>query len=118
MSFENLEEAACNYCGGKDFRLRFHSPMAVDGSIKTADYMASTDVFGRYGRIVSCRQCGLVFTAPRIREEEVMKAYKSQWNREDSKHFGGVVAGSIYGGVMFNFKNGKVSRIFLGAAAE
>ena len=51
-------------------------------------------------------------------EQEVMKAYKSQWNREDSKHFGGFVAGSIYGGVMFNFKNGKVSRIFLGAAAE
>lgn len=51
-------------------------------------------------------------------EQEVMKAYKSQWNREDSKHFGSFVAGSIYGGVMFDFENGKVSRIFLGAAAE
>ena len=51
-------------------------------------------------------------------EQEVMKAYKSQWNREDSKHFGSFVAGSIYGGVMFDFENDKVSRIFLGAAAE
>jgi len=51
-------------------------------------------------------------------EQEVMKAYKSQWNKEDSKHFGSFVAGSIYGGVMFYFENGKVSRIFLGAAAE
>jgi hypothetical protein len=50
--------------------------------------------------------------------QEVMKAYKSQWNREDSKTFGCFVAGSIYGGVLFNFENGKVSRIYLGAAAE
>lgn len=47
----------------------------------------------------------------------VMKAYKSEWNREDggSESF---VAGSIYGGLMFQFENGKVSQIFLGAAAE
>ena len=51
-------------------------------------------------------------------EQEVMKAYKSQWNREDSNHFGSFVAGSIYGGIMFDFENDKVSRIFLGAVAE
>ena len=28
------------------------------------------------------------------------------------------IAGSIFGGVMFNFEKGKVSRIFIGAAAE
>lgn len=50
--------------------------------------------------------------------QEVMKAYKSQWNREDSTIFGCFVAGSIYGGILFNFENGKVSRIYLGAAAE
>lgn len=50
-------------------------------------------------------------------EQEVMKAYKTHWNREDSnsRFF---VAGSIYGGLMFDFENGKVSRIFLGSAAE
>jgi len=51
-------------------------------------------------------------------EQEVMKAYKSQWNSEDSKNFGRFVAGSIYGGLMFSFEKGKVSRVFLGAAAE
>ncbi len=47
----------------------------------------------------------------------VMKAYKSEWNREIS----GAdlfVAGSSYGGLIFQFQNGKVSLIFLGAAAE
>lgn len=51
-------------------------------------------------------------------KREVIKAYKSHWNKEDSKHFGGGVAGSIYGGVMFTFEKDKVTRIFLGAAAE
>lgn len=51
-------------------------------------------------------------------EQEVMKAYKPSRNREDSEHFGMFVAGSIFGGLMFDFEKGKVSRIFLGAAAE
>ncbi len=50
-------------------------------------------------------------------KKAVVKAYKSEWNREsnESESF---VAGSIYGGLIFQFQNGKVSRIFLGAAAE
>ncbi len=50
-------------------------------------------------------------------QKAVMKAYKSEWNRETS----GAdlfVAGSIYGGLIFQFQNGKVTQIFLGAAAE
>ena len=51
-------------------------------------------------------------------EQEVMDAYKPYRNKEDSKSFNIFVAGSVYGGLMFNFQNGKVKRIFLGAAAE
>lgn len=51
-------------------------------------------------------------------EQEVMNAYKSYWNKGDSKHFGRFVAGSIYGGLILTIKDGKVSSIFLGAAAE
>jgi hypothetical protein len=47
----------------------------------------------------------------------VIKAYKADWNRESSNS-DTFVAGSIYGGLIFNFQNGKVSKIFLGAAAE
>jgi hypothetical protein len=51
-------------------------------------------------------------------EAEVAKAYGHFRNAEDSKAFNGFVAGSIFGGVMFNFEQGRVSRIFIGAAAE
>jgi hypothetical protein len=47
----------------------------------------------------------------------VMKAYQTEWNK-DSSNSDSFVAGSIYGGLIFNFQNGKVSKIFLGAAAE
>lgn len=51
-------------------------------------------------------------------EAEVNEAYGRFRNAEDSQHFGGFIAGSVFGGVMFNFDKGKVSRIFIGAAAE
>jgi hypothetical protein len=51
-------------------------------------------------------------------KKEAVKAYKSHWNKDDSKLSGRFVAGSIYGGLMLTFENNKVSSIFLGAAAE
>jgi hypothetical protein len=51
-------------------------------------------------------------------EAEVIKAYGRFQNAEASKPGELLVAGSIFGGAMFNFQQGKVSRIFIGAAAE
>ncbi len=44
-----------------------------------------------------------------------MQAYKEEEERRTSEHF---VAGSIYGGLIFSFQNGRVNEIFLGAGAE
>ncbi len=49
---------------------------------------------------------------------EVTKAYKNVQDKEMSVPGTSFVAGSIYGGVIFSFKDGKVSQIFVGAAAE
>ncbi|TRX02951.1 hypothetical protein [Candidatus Methylobacter oryzae] len=51
-------------------------------------------------------------------EEEVIKSYRTDWNREESQVSKSFVAGSLYGGLIFGFNKGKVSSIFLGAAAE
>ena len=48
---------------------------------------------------------------------DVQKAYAAEYNKEESKP-DIFVAGSIYGGLILNFKGGKVSAFFLGAAAE
>lgn len=49
---------------------------------------------------------------------DVQKAYAAEFNKEESKLPGTFVAGSIYGGLILSFKGGKVSQMFLGAAAE
>jgi len=51
-------------------------------------------------------------------EQAVRKAYRKDWNRKDNTQSGSFVAGSIYGGIIFQFQDGKVNEIFLGAAAE
>ena len=50
-------------------------------------------------------------------ESAARKAYAEHIDRESSVP-GTLVVGSLYGGIIFNFTDGKVSRIFFGAAAE
>ena len=50
-------------------------------------------------------------------ESAARKAYAEHVDRESSDP-GTLVVGSIYGGIIFDFTKGKVSRIFFGAAAE
>ena len=51
-------------------------------------------------------------------EAAVRKAYAALEEKSEGKRGESFVAGSIYGGVIFQFKAGKVSEIFIGAAAE
>lgn len=51
-------------------------------------------------------------------EGEVIKAYGPYRDQENSENGRRFVAGSIYDGMIFDFKDGKVVKIFLGAAAE
>ena len=50
-------------------------------------------------------------------ENAARNAYAEHVDRETSDT-GTLVVGSLYGGIIFNFTDGKVSRIFFGAAAE
>ena len=49
--------------------------------------------------------------------EEVKNAYKELFNSEFSDTET-IIIGSIYGGIVFNFKDNKVERIYIGASAE
>ena len=50
-------------------------------------------------------------------ENAARKAYAEHVDRETSDP-GNLVVGSVYGGIIFNFTEGKVSRIFFGAATQ
>ena len=49
--------------------------------------------------------------------KDVMTAYEKEVDKETSDKTV-IVVGSVYGGMIFNFKNDKVEKIFIGAAAE
>jgi hypothetical protein len=51
-------------------------------------------------------------------EQAVIQAYQNEKDEEASRATEVFVAGSIYGGLIFQFQNGKVESIFLGAGAE
>jgi hypothetical protein len=50
--------------------------------------------------------------------QAVIKAYQREWNQEESEESGNFVAGSLYGGLIFSFRNEKVNQIFFGVASE
>ena len=50
-------------------------------------------------------------------EKEVMDTYKSRWNKGESREDLFVVD-SIFGGILFRLKDGKVEDVFVGAGAE
>ena len=49
---------------------------------------------------------------------DVRKAYGNVESKEDGQTKDTFIAGSVYGGIIFSLKGGKVSKIFVGAAAE
>ena len=50
--------------------------------------------------------------------EQVRKIYQQYEDRENSISSKTFVAGSIYGGLIFTFKNNRVTQIYLGSVAE
>ena len=51
-------------------------------------------------------------------KKDVLKAYEKEINTKDANDPSYIVAGTQYGGVMFEIENDLVSSIFIGAAAE
>jgi len=52
-------------------------------------------------------------------QDEVLNAYRNEINKEESKIDKGILlAGSVYGGLIFEIKNNMVTSIFIGASAE
>jgi SAM-dependent methyltransferase len=80
----HLELVACNLCGRDDFDVVFNSPPRVPIGDQMAAFVASTDRFDRYGQIVRCRGCGLVYTNPRPLSAGIRQGYRTTVDPEYS----------------------------------
>src|SRR5438067_9485451 len=74
----HVEQVPCNLCGSWDAALLY--PGTVD--LPTADldpqqvFACTSSHYGRYGPVVRCRQCGLVYLNPRLTADAVEAAYE------------------------------------------
>ena len=107
-----LEEATGDYvqtwaCADLGLTLRMSSGAKKTGAKSVASLTAVAPC-----KLRTARDIGIGSS-----REDVVKAYGAVEDKEASKQET-FVAGSVYGGIIFSFKNGKVSQIFLGAAAE
>lgn len=75
-----IEEVPCGLCGSNRARVRFCAlkgwPPSADGS-----YAATTDKFGAYGTIQRCQDCGLLYTSPRVKPQNLLDEYAD--NQDD-----------------------------------
>ena len=107
-----FEEAGGEYvqtwtCAEKGLSIRMTSGASKKGALRVAGFTGTA-------------KCTLATTkGVKIGSTlaEVRKAYGAFEDKE-SKEPGTFVAGSVYGGIIFTLKAGKVSEIFFGAAAE
>lgn len=112
ISPEVLEEATGSYIQTWDF-----AGMGIELSMGTYEAGGAKEVYSidltSPSTFKTARSIGIDST-----EAEVEKAYADEKNVAGSRPGELFVAGSIYGGLLFNFTDGKVSSIFIGAAAE
>lgn len=83
-----LNLVPCNLCGQDEFVVKYNSPIRLSDQAELANYLASTDRFDRYGQIVQCKNCGLVYTNSRPLTEYLEKGYREakdlEYVQEDS----------------------------------
>ncbi|MBU2530377.1 MAG: class I SAM-dependent methyltransferase, partial [Elusimicrobia bacterium] len=60
-----LDNLPCNLCGADNFKIIFNRPYNAEISNDLSIFVATTDEFNNYGRVVKCKNCGLVYTNPR-----------------------------------------------------
>ncbi len=73
-----MEYVACNLCGNNQTRLRFPSTVA-DDMLPTAveAFRCTSPGYGRHHTIVQCKNCGLVYTNPRIDGSKILDSYEA-----------------------------------------
>jgi hypothetical protein len=101
---------------GNEHQSWFYPSKGID--IDMVERRDGMPVVGRVTIVSPCtlktkRGIGIGSTA-----QEVQIAYKDEINPESIRENSSLVAGTVYGGIIFSLKDGVVSRIFSGAAAE
>jgi 2-polyprenyl-3-methyl-5-hydroxy-6-metoxy-1,4-benzoquinol methylase len=72
-----MEYVHCNLCGADATSVRY--PSTIDGQAggEWGAYACTHSGYGRHHTIVQCRECGLVYTNPRLDPHDIVDTYES-----------------------------------------
>jgi 2-polyprenyl-3-methyl-5-hydroxy-6-metoxy-1,4-benzoquinol methylase len=65
----------CNLCGHQETRALY--AQVRQHQLQPEDVRMTTDIYAPFGQIVKCRQCGLVYTNPRLPDQAIAQAYQN-----------------------------------------
>ncbi|MEE8425406.1 MAG: class I SAM-dependent methyltransferase [Elusimicrobiota bacterium] len=77
------ESVDCNLCGSAESRVRYCSDGASPAD-EAAHFAATTDRYGDYGTVRECLGCGLVYTSPRLKAQDIHRGYVEVEDRDYS----------------------------------
>lgn len=87
---EILEYVTCNLCSCREYKVLFGSPPnPADAENLTRIYVPTIAENIKLGQVVKCKNCGLIYTNPRINNEILIKIYErveDQFYINERKH--------------------------------
>ena len=73
-----MEHVQCNLCGHDETVLRYASTLAPDSLPHTVEaFRCTSPGYGRHFAIVQCKNCGLVYTNPRLDGRQIIDSYEA-----------------------------------------
>jgi 2-polyprenyl-3-methyl-5-hydroxy-6-metoxy-1,4-benzoquinol methylase len=73
-----MEYVRCNLCGADDTAVRYPCTAEENSTPGSwSAYACTHNGYGRHHTIVQCRQCGLVYTNPRLDEHDIVGTYEA-----------------------------------------
>lgn len=75
MSFS--EVVPCNYCGSTNFTTKYPSTLNGLDKLDLSHFRCTSSSYGLHPQIVTCTNCGLVYTNPRYQSDLVIESYQA-----------------------------------------
>ena len=75
MLDNNLTYVPCNLCGSKDYKVLFKSTLRDDNLKNSYTQYVISERSPRYGQIVQCKRCALVYANPRDNASDIIHNY-------------------------------------------
>ncbi|MFQ6000660.1 MAG: methyltransferase domain-containing protein [Anaerolineae bacterium] len=71
-----MENIPCNLCGAADTEVLHSATISEEADPPLEWFQCTSSAYGKHPPIVKCRQCGLVYTNPRLEEREILREYE------------------------------------------